>query len=101
MVTVLELERGVRLVERRDAEQGAVLRRWLNGAVLTTFAGRVLPIDGAVARRSTALHDPHPHPERDALIAATALVHGLTVVTRNAGGYTAMGAAALDPWASG
>lgn len=98
MVTVLELERGILLLERRNAKQGAVLRRWLEGDVLPAFEGRVLPIDAQVARRSAALHVPDPRPERDALVAATALTHGLTVVTRNVGDFEPMGVALLNPW---
>lgn len=98
VVTVLELERGILLMERRNAEQGAVLRRWLEGDVLPAFEGRVLPIDAQVARRSAVLHVPDPRPERDALIAATALTHGLTVVTRNVGDFEPTGATLLNPW---
>jgi hypothetical protein len=97
VVTVLELERGTLLMERRDAVQGAILRRWLEQEVLASHAG-ILPVDLAVARRCATLHVPDPRPERDALIAATALVHGLTVVTRNAGDFEPMGVAVLNPW---
>lgn len=98
VVTVLELERGILLMERRDATQGSILRRWLEQEVLPTLAGRILPIDTAIARRSAVLHVPAPRPERDALIAATALTHGLTVVTRNVGDFEPMGVALLNPW---
>ena len=98
VVTVLELERGTLLMERRDAVQGAILRRWLQQEVLTTLATRILPIDVAIARRCAILHAPDPRPERDALIAATALAHGLTVVTRNIGDFERMGVALLNPW---
>jgi hypothetical protein len=66
--------------------------------VLPAFGERVLPIDTDVARRSAALHVPDPRPVRDALIAATALVHGLTVVTRNVTDFEPTGAEILDPW---
>ena len=72
-VTVFELERGVLLIERRDPQQGSRLRRWLEDHVLEPFNGQILPIDAAIARRCAALHVPDPRPERDALIAATAL----------------------------
>jgi len=98
VVTVLELERGVLLVERRDARQGAALRRWLEDQVLPAFDGRVLPIDTVVARRCAALHVPDPRGERDALIAATAIVGGLTVVTRNVADFEGTGAKLIDPW---
>lgn len=98
VITVLELEKGVLLVERRDAVQGALLRTWLDAHVLPSFAGRVLPIDVAVAQRCAQLHVPDPRAERDALIAATALVHGMTVVTRNVVDFVGTGAVVLNPW---
>ncbi len=98
VITLMELETGVRLVERRDTAQGALLRAWLDTQVIPGFAGRVLPVDAAVALRCAALHVPDPRPERDALIAATALVHGMTVVTRNVADFTPMGVALLNPW---
>ena len=85
-------------MERRDAKQGAVLRRWLEEEVLTKLASRVLPIDAAIARQCAQLHVPDPRPERDALIAATAMTHGLTVVTRNTADFEPMGVGALNPW---
>lgn len=98
VVTVLELERGTLLMERRDPNQGAVLRRWLEHDVLRSLATHILPIDEKVARVCAGLHVPDPRPERDALIAATALAHGLTVVTRNVGDFLPMGVAVLNPW---
>jgi toxin FitB len=98
VITVEELEIGVRLAERRDRHGGAVLRDWLDGHVLPAFAGRVLPIDTLVARTSAALHVPDPRPVRDAYIAATALVHGLTVATRNTTDFTTTTVAVYDPW---
>jgi predicted nucleic acid-binding protein len=83
-ITIHELEHGVLLLERSDPEQGKVLRSWLDQSVASAFADRVLAVDSLVARRSAALHVPHPAPFRDALIGATALVHRMAVVTRNA-----------------
>ncbi len=97
-IVVEELEIGVLRLERRDPTQGALLRRWLDGEVLHEFAGRIFPVDIAVARRAAALHVPDPRPHADALIAATALVHGLTIVTRNRRDFAPMGVAILDPW---
>ena len=97
-VTVFELERGVLLIERRDSQQGSRLRRWLEQHVLEPFERQILPVDTAIARRCAALHVPYPRPERDALIAATALSHGLMVVTRNVGDFEPMGVALLNPW---
>lgn len=98
VVTVQELERGTLLMERRDPIQGGILRRWLEQEVLARLAPRILSIDSAIARRCARLHVPDPRPERDALIAATALAHGLTVVTRNVGDFEPMGVAVLNPW---
>ena len=98
VVTVLELERGILLVERRDAMQAAVLRRWLEREILTPLADRILSIDTAIARRCANLHIPDPRPERDALIAATAQTLGLTVVTRNVGDFEPMGVTVINPW---
>jgi hypothetical protein len=97
-ITIQELEIGTLLVERRDPSRGAILRTWLEGHVLPMFADRILPVDTAVARRSATLHVPDPRPTRDALIAATALVHQLTVVTRDVADYAPTGAKVLNPW---
>jgi predicted nucleic acid-binding protein len=97
-ITVFELEHGVLLVERRDPRQGARLRDWLEQHVLEPFEQQILPVDTPVARRSAALHVPDPRPERDALIAATALTHGLILVTRNVADFAPMGVALLNPW---
>ncbi|MEZ4322472.1 MAG: type II toxin-antitoxin system VapC family toxin [Myxococcota bacterium] len=97
-ITVLELELGVLAVERRDPASGAVLRAWLETRVLPVFDARVLSVDAAVARRCAALHVPDPRSERDALIAATALVHGMTVVTRNVRDFEPMGVQVVNPW---
>jgi predicted nucleic acid-binding protein len=101
VITLMELESGVLRMERRDARQGAALRHWLNAQVMPAFAGRILAVDTAVALRAAALHVPDPRPDSDALIAATALVHGLTVVTRNTADFLPTGVALLDPWLAG
>jgi predicted nucleic acid-binding protein len=97
-ITVLELETGVLQIERRDARQGAALRRWLDGQVLPAFVARVLPVDTAVALQCARLHVPDRMEDGDALIAATALVHGLIVVTRNTSDFEPAGVGLLDPW---
>ena len=98
VITVLELETGVLLVERRDPTQGAILRSWLNKHVLPAFAGRILAVDTAVAQRCAKLHVPDPRSDRDSIIAATALVHGMTVVTRNVDDFVPTGVEILNPW---
>lgn len=84
--------------ERRDSAQGAIFRSWLENHVLPAFAGRILPVDTAVAQRCAALHVPDPGPAMDSLIAATALVHGMTLVTRNVMDFRSCGVAILNPW---
>lgn len=97
-ISLLELELGVLQLERRDAAQGAVLRAWLVSHVIPAFAGRVLAVDAAVALQAARLHVPNRRAERDCLLAATALVHGLTVVTRNTRDFRDTGASLIDPW---
>lgn len=98
-ITIQELEIGVLLVERRDPVRGAVFRAWLNSHVLPAFTGRILAIDTAVAQCSARLHVPDPRPVRDALIAATALTHGMTVATRNVADFESTGVQLFNPWA--
>jgi predicted nucleic acid-binding protein len=100
VITIQELEIGVLLAERRDPSQGAVFRSWLNGHVIPAFDGRILVVDTAVVQRSARLNVPDPHPVRDGLIAATALVHGMTVVTRNVADFVPTGVLTLNPWIS-
>jgi hypothetical protein len=97
-VTLMELELGTLLLERRDPIQGAGLRAWMDGHVLPEFADRTLPVDSEVALRCARLHVPDPRPERDALIAATALTHGMTVVTRDVADFEPTGVRVLNPW---
>lgn len=97
-ITVLEIELGILLIERKDAAQGGQLRAWMNGHVLPSFADRILPVDTAVALRCARLHVPDPGAERDMLIAATALVHGFTLVTRNVVDFKGLELQVLNPW---
>lgn len=99
VISLFEIERGILLAERRDPGQAAHLRRWLETRILAEFDDRILPVDEAVALRCARLHVPDPRPDRDALIAATALVHGLTVVTRNMTDFEGTGVALINPWA--
>jgi hypothetical protein len=98
VVTILELEIGILRVERRDPASGALLREWMNERVLSAFANRTLAVDISVAKRSAQLHVPDPRPIPDALIAGTALVHGMAVVTRNVADFAPMGVAVVNPW---
>lgn len=98
VVALLELERGVLRLERRDEAAGAHLRAWLTTDVPAAFAGSILPVDERIARRTARLHVPDPMPEMDALVAATALEHGLTLVTRNTKDFRRAGVDLLDPW---
>jgi toxin FitB len=100
-MTIFELERGVRQMERRDAEQGRALRRWLNDQVMATYEARILPMSGAVAMICAGLHIPDPKSERDAWIAATAIDAGLTVATRNVGDFAGMGVEVVNPFEPG
>lgn len=99
VITLQELEHGVLLAERSDPAAGAVLRAWLDDSVTPTFRERILPVDELVARRAAALHVPDPAPVADALIAATAIVHGLAVVTRNVRDFGRFeGLDVINPW---
>jgi len=98
-ISVLELEIGILAKERKDKQQGAILRTWLNQHVLPAFSDRILPIDLAVAQCTAKLHVPDKRSDRDAMIAATAITHGMTVVTRNIRDFDGTGAILLNPWA--
>jgi predicted nucleic acid-binding protein len=96
-ITLLELELGKLLMERRDSRRGAMLRSWVESQIPPAFDGRILAVDAAVAQRCAALHVPNPRSYRDSLIAATALVHGMTIVTRNVKDFTPTGVPVLNP----
>nr|WP_260680387.1 type II toxin-antitoxin system VapC family toxin [Thalassotalea sp. PS06] len=97
-VSILEIEMGVLLKERKDPAQGTMLRTWLNSHVLTAFSDRILPLDTSVALQCAKFHVPNPKSERDAMIGATAQVHGMTLVTRNTKDFQHMGIELLNPW---
>lgn len=98
VITILELEVGILSMERRDPEQGALLRRWLEIQVLPAFEGRILPLNMSVARRCAQLHVPDKRAERDAMIAATASIHRMKVVTRNVADFEQVGVEVINPW---
>jgi predicted nucleic acid-binding protein len=98
VIVLQELEIGVLRAERRDTTKGAILRAWLHNQVIPEFAHRTLPVDMEVALGSAALHVPDQAPVRDALIAATGLVHGMTIVTRNISDFAPARVALINPW---
>ncbi|MGF9567535.1 type II toxin-antitoxin system VapC family toxin [Neorhizobium sp. JUb45] len=97
-ITILELERGILGIQRRDVTQGSRLRAWMDSRVRPEFSERILPIDDAIATRCAHLHVPDRRNEADAIIAATALVHGLAVVTRNIQDFQGTGVVLVNPW---
>lgn len=99
VITVMEIEIGVGRLERRDSRQGQVLRKWLERDLLAAFSKRIWPIDLTVVRRAATMHVPDPRPERDVLIAATALALNLVVVSRNLSDFEPLGVEVLNPWA--
>lgn len=98
VVTIMEIEQGILLLDRRDGSQASILRHWLRKQLLPTFDGRILSFDLPAAFRCAPLHVPDPKPDRDSMIAATASVHGLTVATRNTGDFAACGVPTFNPW---
>ncbi|MCO6188279.1 type II toxin-antitoxin system VapC family toxin [Rhizobium sp. L1K21] len=98
VITIIEIERGILGVLRRDEKQGAMLRIWMDNHVRPQFADRILAIDDAVATRCAGLHVPDRRSEADALIAATALVHNLSIVTRNISDFDGTGVVVINPW---
>ena len=98
VVSILEIRLGILAIQRKDKAQADILDIWLSRQVIPAFAGRVISIDIAIALRCAELHVPNPCSERDALIAATALVHGLTVVTRNTRDFQSTGVTTYNPW---
>lgn len=97
-LTILETEKGYLLLARKDTAQAERLRLWLDASLYPTAAGRIISVDREIATRAASLHVPDPRPHIDALIAATALVHNLTVVTRNVSDFAPMGVTLLNPW---
>lgn len=100
VISLHELEHGVLLAERSDPAKGEVLRGWLDSSVVPAFSDRIVPVDASVATRAAALHVPDPTPFRDALIGATALVHGMIMVTRNVHDFERFARlGVVNPWA--
>ena len=98
VITILEIELGALLMERKDKAHAKILRDWIDLQILPRFDGRILAVDTAVAQCCARLHVTATRAERDALVAATALVHAMTVVTRNVSEFGMSGVRVLDPW---
>lgn len=98
IITIMELDLGITRMEKRDPRQGASLRSWMNEHVLPTFSARTIMIDHAVAKACANLHADNPRPDRDALIAASAIAHRMTVVTRNVKDFGSMNVDIINPW---
>ncbi len=97
-ITIMELQTGILLKMRKDKAQGELLQKWLDEKVLSAFAERIIAFDQAVALQCAKLHVPDRRSDRDALIAATAIVHRMTVVTRNIKDFEGTGCKLLNPW---
>jgi predicted nucleic acid-binding protein len=97
-VTLLEVEVGALLIRRRDKAQAVVLDRWIQTVVMPSFTNRILPFDAGTAFHCAPFHIPDPRPDRDAMIAATALQHDMILVTRNVRDFLATGVRLLNPW---
>jgi toxin FitB len=98
VISILELEIGILRVERKAIPQGKILRHWLNEQLLPAFTSRIISMDIAIAQACAKLHVPNPCSGRDAIIAATALAHGFTVVTGNTADFSGTGVSLLNPW---
>ncbi|TCU67418.1 hypothetical protein EDE08_11036 [Bradyrhizobium sp. R2.2-H] len=99
VLVLAEIRRGIELKRRSDPLQAKSLDRWFS-QMRTRLAERVLPIDETVAETWAFLGIPNPLPLVDSLLAATAKVHGLTLVTRNIADIESTGVALLDPFAT-
>jgi predicted nucleic acid-binding protein len=97
VVVLGEIRRGIEGTRRRDPDTAAVLDAWLNDQ-RARHAGRVLPIDEAVADLWGRLSVPDPLPTVDGLLAATAMVHGMTLVTRNTKDVARTGVRLFNPF---
>ena len=96
-ITIMEIEMGILLLERKVPPQGSALRSWFDG-VRMAFAGRVLPFTEGAAMRCAKLHVPDRRSDRDSMIAATAMEHGFAIVTRNVRDFEGTAVQLLNPW---
>ena len=98
VMSLYEIEKAILLQERRNPKQSAVLRNWLDGTLIPAFAGRIIAVDVPVAAMAARLQIPNPRPIADSLIAATAIIHGLTIATRNTADFSGLPVALFNPW---
>ncbi len=96
--SLFELEKGILLKQRKDPLQANILRQWLSANIMPVFKDRVLLFDSQLSELAASLHVPDPKPEIDSFIAATALHHGFTLVTRNVQDFESMNVSLLNPW---
>ena len=97
-ITLLEIRLGIELARKKDPNKAEDLEAWLEGRVKQGFDGRILPVDGAVGEMCGRMHADRPRSFRDGLILATAVVHQLTVVTRNVRDFADGGVNVFNPW---
>jgi predicted nucleic acid-binding protein len=99
VLTMGEIRKGIENIRRRDESAAKTLEAWL-GELIATHSNRILPVDEAVAEQWGRFNVPDPLPVLDGLLAATASVHGLTLVTRNVKDVERTGVACLNPFSA-
>jgi predicted nucleic acid-binding protein len=97
VLTLGELANGAARLARRDDAQAATLRRWLESTRLS-YANRIIPIDSEISETWGQLNAIRPLPVIDGLLAATALVRGMTFVTRDTRDIAGTGVRTINPW---
>lgn len=98
VVTIFETEMGILQLEGKDKRQAQILRSWLHTRILPAFADRILPMDASLALVGARFHIPGRCSLRVSFIAATALFHGMTLVTRHVADFVPTGVPVLNPW---
>lgn len=98
VISIKEIEYGILSKLRSDPDQSIIFRLWLDHHLLPRYADRILDVNVEVAQRAAAFDVPDPRPVADGLIAATAIVHNLTVVTGNVRHFRPMGVPLLNPF---
>lgn len=97
VLTLGELRQGIESLRRKHPRAANALERWFTG-ICTDFSEKLLPVDAVVAERWGRLSHEQPIPSIDGLLAATAAVHDLTIVTRNVAGFERSGVALINPF---